>query len=118
MFDRYEFDDAYADALVAVLQDTFDRTIRNHGGIVRLMKRILDAGATHEVDVSRGVDSTTVRTIHAAKGLEHPIVILVNVNQYSFHLGQWSRPHPVRGSCWATPEQGVRRGPREALRLR
>jgi superfamily I DNA/RNA helicase len=84
VFDRYGFDDAYADALVAVLQGTFDSTTRNRGDIVRYMERSLDAEATHEVDDSPGVDSITVQTIHAAKGLEHPIVILANVNQYSF----------------------------------
>ena len=84
VFDRYGFDDAYADALITVLQGTFDSTTRNRGDIVRFMERSLDAEATHEVNDSPGVDSITVQTIHAAKGLEHPIVILANVNQYSF----------------------------------
>ena len=84
VFDRYGFDDAYADALVAVLQGTFDSTNHNRGDIVRFMERSLDADATHDVDDNPGGDSITVQTIHAAKGLEHPIVILANVNQYSF----------------------------------
>lgn len=84
VFDRYGFDDAYADALVAVLQGTFDSTRRNRGEIVRFMEQSLAADATHEVDDNPGGDSITVQTIHAAKGLEHPIVILANINQYSF----------------------------------
>ena len=84
VFDRYGFDDAYADALVAVLQNTFDSTTRNRGDIVRFMERSLDADATHEVDDNPGGDSITVQTIHAAKGLEDPIIVLANVNQYSF----------------------------------
>jgi ATP-dependent exoDNAse (exonuclease V) beta subunit len=84
VFDRYGFDDAYADALVAVLQDTFDSTTRTRGDIVRFVERSLEADATHEVDDSPGGDSITVQTIHAAKGLEHPIVVIANVNRYSF----------------------------------
>ncbi|WP_373190121.1 UvrD-helicase domain-containing protein [Halolamina sp.] len=84
VFDRYGFDDAYADALVAVLQGTFDSTTGNRGEIVRFLERSLDAEATQEVDDNPGGDSITVQTIHAAKGLEHPIVLLANVNQYSF----------------------------------
>jgi superfamily I DNA/RNA helicase len=84
VFDHYAFDDAYADALVSVLQGTFDSTTGNRGDIVRFIERSLDAEATHEVDDSPGEDSLTIQTIHAAKGLEHPIVILANINQYSF----------------------------------
>lgn len=84
VFDRYAFDDAYADGIVSVLQDAFDSTSRSRGDIVRFIERSLDAEATHEVDDSPGGDSVTVQTIHAAKGLEHPIVILANINEYSF----------------------------------
>ena len=84
VFDRYGFDDAYADALVAVLQDTFDETTRTRGDVVRFVERSIEAEATHEVDDNPGGDSITVQTIHAAKGLEHPIVVVANVNQYSF----------------------------------
>ncbi|WP_436936499.1 UvrD-helicase domain-containing protein [Halovenus marina] len=84
VFDRYGFEDAYADALVAVLQGTFDSTTHNRGAIIRFMEQSLEADATHDVDDNPGGDSITVQTIHAAKGLEHPIVILANINQYSF----------------------------------
>ncbi|WP_394743079.1 UvrD-helicase domain-containing protein [Natronococcus roseus] len=84
VFKRYGFDDAYTDALIGVLQGTFDNTSCTRGDLVRFMERSLDAEATHEVDDSPGGDSITVQTIHAAKGLEHPIVILADINQYSF----------------------------------
>ena len=51
VFDRYGFDDVYADALVAVLC-TFDSTTRTCGDIVRFVERSLEADATHEVDDS------------------------------------------------------------------
>ncbi|CCQ35020.1 ATP-dependent DNA helicase PcrA protein [Halorhabdus tiamatea SARL4B] len=84
VFDRYGYDDAYASSLVALLQDVSDGTTRNFGGMIRFIERSLDAEATHEIDDNPGGDSITVQTIHAAKGLEHPIVIVANVNRYSF----------------------------------
>ncbi len=84
VFERYGFEDAYASSLVALLQDVSDGTTRNLGGMIRFIERSLDAEATHEIDDNPGGDSITVQTIHAAKGLEHPIVIVANINRYSF----------------------------------
>jgi ATP-dependent helicase/nuclease subunit A len=84
VFDRYGFEDAYADTLVTTLEGVFSSTHMNRGEVIQFIERSLDAGSTHEVDDSPGTDSITVQTIHAAKGLEHPIVILANVNQHNF----------------------------------
>ena len=84
ILDRYGFEDAYADALVSVLQGAFEGTNGNRGDVVRFLERSLDAGATHEVSDSPGEDSVIVQTIHAAKGLEHPIVIVADLNRHSF----------------------------------
>ena len=84
ILDRYGFEDAYADGLVSALQGAFEGTNGNRGDVVRFVERSLDAGATHEVSDSPGEDSVTVQTIHAAKGLEHPIVIVADLNRHSF----------------------------------
>ncbi|WP_280537759.1 ATP-dependent DNA helicase [Halopenitus sp. POP-27] len=84
VFDRYGFDDAYADGLVSLVQGTFESTHHNRGDIVRFLERSLEADATHDVEDAPGGDSVTVQTIHAAKGLEHPIVIVANVNRHRF----------------------------------
>ena len=84
VFDRYGFEDAYADTLVTTLEGVFSSTHMNRGEVIQFIERSLDAESTHEVDDSPGADSITVQTIHAAKGLEHPIVILANVNQHNF----------------------------------
>jgi superfamily I DNA/RNA helicase len=84
VFDRYGFQDAYADALISVLESTFASTHRNRGEVIQFIERGLRTGATHDVDDSPGSDSVTVQTIHAAKGLEHPIVLVANVNEHNF----------------------------------
>ncbi len=81
---RYGFDDAYADTLISVLQGTFEEKTGNRGDVVRFIERSLENGATHDVNDSPGGDSVTIQTIHAAKGLQHPIVIVADINEHSF----------------------------------
>ncbi|WP_115864980.1 UvrD-helicase domain-containing protein [Halorussus litoreus] len=84
VFSKYGFDDAYADVLLETLQSAFDATTMTRGDLVQFIERGIEAGSTHEVNDSAGTNSVTVQTIHAAKGLEHPIVILANVNENRF----------------------------------
>jgi superfamily I DNA/RNA helicase len=84
VFSKYGFDDAYADVLLETLQSVFDATTMTRGDIIRFIERGIEAGSTHEVNDSAGTNSVTVQTIHAAKGLEHPIVILANMNENRF----------------------------------
>jgi len=84
ILDRYGFDDAYGDAVLTELQSTFDATQHTVGDLVRFFEQSHEADATVEVADTPGGDAVTVQTIHAAKGLEHPIVVLANVNRYAF----------------------------------
>jgi superfamily I DNA/RNA helicase len=84
VFQRYGYDGAYASALTETLQDVFDSTRMTWGDLVRFMTRALDAETTVEVNDTPGTDAVTVQTIHAAKGLEHPIVVVANLNQHRF----------------------------------
>jgi ATP-dependent exoDNAse (exonuclease V) beta subunit len=54
------------------------------GDLIRLIERGIEGDATEEIDTGTGTDSVTVQTIHATKGLEHPIVVLANMNQRRF----------------------------------
>ena len=54
------------------------------GDLIRFITRAIDGGTTTEVHTSAGEDSVTVQTIHAAKGLEYPIVVLANMNEGRF----------------------------------
>lgn len=84
VYERYGIDDPYADAVISALESAFSSTNMNRGDIVRLMERSIDAEAKQEVDDSPGGDCVTVQTIHAAKGLEYPVVIVANVNSNRF----------------------------------
>ena len=92
VFDHYGFQDAYADALVAELTQLYDSTVLCREEAIEFLEANLEAGATPEIDANPGDDAVTLQTIHGAKGLEYPIVILSNLNQRQFpHFGVPSR---------------------------
>jgi ATP-dependent helicase/nuclease subunit A len=84
VFSKYGYDGIHADVLLTTLQSMHDTTTQTRGALIQFIKRGIETGSTHEVHASADVDSVTVRTIHATKGLEHPIVILANMNSRRF----------------------------------
>ncbi|MFW6104416.1 MAG: UvrD-helicase domain-containing protein [Candidatus Bipolaricaulota bacterium] len=83
VFFRYGHDNTFTDTIIQVLQDTFNVSYTNTGGIVRFIETNIEDGEAYDVDSSRK-DAATVQTIHAAKGLEYPVVFIANMNSQSF----------------------------------
>ncbi len=81
---HYGYDGAHADVLLTTIQSVHNTTTLTRGGLIRVIERGIENGDTHEVHASAGTNSVTVQTIHAAKGLEHPIVVLANMNARRF----------------------------------
>lgn len=84
VFHRYGYTDEYVDEILHTIQSIYDSTQMTRGDLIRYIERCIEEGKTHEVHRSTGTDSVLVQTIHATKGLEHPIVILANMNQHKF----------------------------------
>ena len=84
VFKRYGYDGATADVVLHTIQSVRDATTMTRGDLIRFIERGIEAGSTHEVSASAGANSVTVQTIHSAKGLEYPIVILANMNSGRF----------------------------------
>ncbi|APE96231.1 UvrD-helicase domain-containing protein [Halodesulfurarchaeum formicicum] len=84
VFDRYGFHGEYADVILDTIESVHQATTVTRGDLIRFITRAIDTGATHEVATSAGEDSVTVQTIHAAKGLEYPIVVMANMNDGRF----------------------------------
>ncbi|QIB75606.1 UvrD-helicase domain-containing protein [Halogeometricum borinquense] len=84
VFSRYNYDGAHADVLLTTVQSIHSATTLTRGDLIQFIERGIENGSTQEVHASAGVNSVTVQTIHAAKGLEHPIVILANMNSHRF----------------------------------
>jgi len=84
VFDRYGCDSDYADVILHTIQDIHDSTTLTRGDLIQFIERGIESGATHDVHTSADENSVTVQTIHGAKGLEYPIVIMANMNKGRF----------------------------------
>ncbi|MCF7890082.1 UvrD-helicase domain-containing protein [Candidatus Bipolaricaulota bacterium] len=83
VFVRYGFDNTFTDAIIEVLQNAFDASYMNLGSVVRFIEKNISGNETYEVD-SSSEEAAKVQTIHAAKGLEYPVVFLANMNEHTF----------------------------------
>jgi len=85
VFKQYDFHGGYVDVLLDMIQSLHDSTTTlTRGDLIRFIERGIEEGSTHEVSTSAGDNSVTVQTIHSAKGLEYPIVIVADLNDGRF----------------------------------
>ncbi|GAA0535862.1 ATP-dependent DNA helicase [Halorubrum ejinorense] len=84
VFDRYGFAGDTADVLLDTVQSVHDSTTATRGELIRHIERGIETGHTVDARAAAGDDAVTVQTIHAAKGLEYPIVVLANMNEGRF----------------------------------
>ncbi|XGI84766.1 UvrD-helicase domain-containing protein (plasmid) [Halorutilales archaeon Cl-col2-1] len=84
VFERYGFTGDYADVILDTVQSVHDSTTLTRGDLIRFIERGIENGSILDVHTSAGDNSVTVQTVHAAKGLEYPIVIMANMNSGRF----------------------------------
>ncbi|KTG11405.1 ATP-dependent DNA helicase [Haloprofundus marisrubri] len=84
IFSKYGYTGEIADVLLQTIQSVHNETMLTRGDLIRFIERGIENGSIHEVNVNADTDSVTVQTIHAAKGLEYPIVIIANMNSGRF----------------------------------
>ena len=84
VLDRYGFTGELGDALLHTVQSVYDSTTLTRGELIQFIERGIENGSTVEVRANAGDDAVTVQTIHTAKGLEYPIVIMANMNSGRF----------------------------------
>ena len=87
VLDRYGFVGETADAVVTTIRSTRSVTDFTNGDVIRYLERGIEQGWTRSVDAADTEDAITIQTIHAVKGLEHPIVLLANMNRHAFPGG-------------------------------
>ncbi|MFA9427271.1 UvrD-helicase domain-containing protein [Natronorubrum sp. A-ect3] len=84
IFDRYGYDGSTADVILTTIQSVHSATTMTLGDLIRFIEQGIESGHTEEVHAAAGTNAITVQTIHSVKGLEHPIVILGNMNSGKF----------------------------------
>ena len=84
VLDRYGYTGDTGDVLLHTIQSVYDSTTVTRGELIQFIERGIETGATVDINANAGENAVTVQTIHAAKGLEYPIVILANMNDGRF----------------------------------
>jgi len=82
---------SYANAVVVNIQSLFDNMLISIPELINFIEENISAEETYEVDINLSDNAVTIQTIHGAKGLEYPIVIIANVNDRYFPSSQKER---------------------------
>ncbi|QKQ98330.1 AAA family ATPase [Candidatus Nanohaloarchaea archaeon] len=84
VFTRYEVSNGFTERIVEVLTDTFESSYMNLGQLIQFVEDNIEDGEIYEIDNSMQENVVKIQTIHAAKGLEYPVVFISDVNQSRF----------------------------------
>ncbi len=84
IFKRYDFTDTISNALINVLDQVFHSTLMSISDLIVFIEDNIEHGETYNIEITRASNSVKIQTIHGSKGLEYPIVFIVNCNQSNF----------------------------------
>ena len=88
VFDKYGLQKDQANKILKVLSELSSSPFFDLSDIISFMENQIESKEKYEVDASSDLrqeeETVTIKTIHKAKGLEFPVVFLVDVNQSHF----------------------------------
>ncbi|MCA9486861.1 UvrD-helicase domain-containing protein [Candidatus Woesearchaeota archaeon] len=88
---RYSFDDPISQTLLSVLDGLFHSSLMSLSELIVFIEESIERGETYSVEFgSQASSAVKIQTIHTSKGLEYPIVFLVNCNTANFPSSQSS----------------------------
>ncbi len=108
VFHKYSINDAFADKIIEVLQATYDNTYLNRENLIDFIVDNIRSKETYEVDSTTEDDVFKIQTIHSAKGLEYPVVILADMGKGGGGFGssiEFTEPIGLRQSKIFTQEE-------------
>lgn len=84
VFEKYGINNVFSSKIIEVMDKTFRNTYMSRGDLIRFIEDCIEGKETYEVDTSRGQNLVTIQTVHAAKGLEYPVVFVSDINEGRF----------------------------------
>lgn len=84
IFSFHRIDDAFSGRVIHELARITDVESMSLPRMISFMERNIEEGITYEMSLSDEEDAVTIQTLHGAKGLEYPVVFVVNCNQGQF----------------------------------
>ena len=95
VFNRYGYSSAVSERIIEVLTDTLNSSFMNTGQIIRFIEENIEEEEIYEVDNSVRENTVKIQTIHAAKGLEYPVVFVSGVNNGVFPSRNFDRSNII-----------------------
>ncbi|MBD3183315.1 AAA family ATPase [Candidatus Poribacteria bacterium] len=80
----YGFTCDYSNALVVELEELFRNSLASVPDLIGFIEESINQNETQNIDINRSENAVTIQTIHGAKGLEYPVVFIVDVNSRHF----------------------------------
>lgn len=81
IFAFYGMDDDITQAIISVLSTAHRGSLLTISDLIGIIEEDIDNGTTYPVENSIDIDAVTIMTMHKAKGLEFPAVIIPYVDQ-------------------------------------
>jgi ATP-dependent exoDNAse (exonuclease V) beta subunit len=86
VFRKYGFNDEISNQIVLILDNLFNSTLISLSDLVVFIEECITNNSDFRVEISNCIDSVKIQTIHGSKGLEYPIVFVVNCNLANFPM--------------------------------
>lgn len=84
VFQRYGLVDSISTKIIEVIDTTFNNSYISRSELIGFIEQNIEEGETYQTDNTSTDNAVTIQTIHAAKGLEYPMVFVSNINQDRF----------------------------------
>lgn len=81
---KYNFSGPITNKIITVLEDTFSTNLISLSDLILFIEENIENNQTYNIEIENSDNSVTIQTIHASKGLEYPIVFIVNCNIANF----------------------------------
>lgn len=84
IFKRYNYNSAVSNAILNILDEIFHSTLMSISDLIVFIEENIEHGETYNIELNGIENAVTIQTIHGSKGLEYPIVFIVNCNLSNF----------------------------------
>ncbi len=81
---RYNFIGPISNALISILDQLFHSSLMSISDLIIFIEENIENEETYNVELESSSNSIKIQTIHSSKGLEYPIVFVVNCNLSNF----------------------------------
>lgn len=82
ILNRYGFNDEFAYAIIKEISKLTKSDLISIGELINILNSSIDN--KFDIEINKSVNAVVTQTIHLAKGLEYPVVIVANINRNIF----------------------------------